>query len=249
MGTVMFRSVKHTRISDEIVSQIKHLISEGKLRPGDRLPPERELIKQFGVSRPSLREALNSLVATGFLEVKQAKRTYIKSVTSGAMQDSLSLLIKADAQKIFDLLEVRKAMEAWGAFHAARRASEEDLQRLEKIVQDMRIALEEGRPWEKQDTDFHLAMAQATHNTIQIHMMSTIYDLLMDYMSAIFAGIFTDQDKVKKLFQQHYQIFNAIKNRSPEKARERMLKHLDYVESELKMSAGQKGPGEEADER
>lgn len=245
----MFKSIKHTRISDEIANQIKHLISDGYLKPGDRLPPERELIKEFGVSRPSLREALNSLVATGFLEVKQAKRTYVKSVTSGTMQDSLSLLIKADAQKIFDLVEFRKAIEAWGASHAAQRASEEDLQRLEKIVEDMKAALEEGRPWEKQDTDFHLAVAQATHNTIQIHIMSTIYDLLMDFMSAIFAGIFTDQDKVKKLFQQHYQIFNAIKNHSPEKARERILKHLDYVESELKISAGQKGPRKTTEER
>jgi GntR family transcriptional regulator, transcriptional repressor for pyruvate dehydrogenase complex len=244
----MFKSIKPQRISDEIANQIKSLISDGKLRPGDRLPPERELIKQFEVSRPSLREALKTLVAMGFLEVKQAKRTYVKSVTSGAMQDSLSLLIKADAQKIFDLVEVRKAMEAWGAFHAAQRASEEDLQRLEKIVEDMKVAVEKGKPWEKQDADFHLTMAQATHNTIQIHMMSTIYDLLMDYMSAIFAGIFTDRDKIKKLFQQHYQIFNAIKNHSPEKARERILKHLDYVESELKGAAGQKGPGRETDE-
>jgi GntR family transcriptional repressor for pyruvate dehydrogenase complex len=241
----MFISVKHTRISDEIVSQIKYLISEGKLRPGDRLPPERELIKQFGVSRPSLREALNSLVAMGFLEVKQAKRTYVKSVTSGMMQDTLSLLIRADAQKIFDLLEVRKAMEAWGAFLAAQRASEEDLRRLEIIVENMRAAAEEGRSWEKQDTDFHLAMAQATHNTIQIHMMSTVYDLLMSYMSAIFTEIFTDRDKARRLFQQHLQIFNAIKSRSPEKARERILKHLDYVESELKISASQKGSGKE----
>ncbi len=127
-------------------------------------------------------------------------------------------------------------MEAWGAFLAAQRATEEDLQRLEKIVEDMQAALEEGKPWDKQDADFHLAMSQATHNTVQIHMMSTIYDLLMNYMSAIFAGIFTDPEKVKKLFQQHYQIFNAIKNRSPEKARERILRHLDYVELELKMS-------------
>jgi GntR family transcriptional repressor for pyruvate dehydrogenase complex len=236
----MFKSIKHTRISDEIANQIKTLISEGKLKPGDKLPPERELIKQFGVSRPSLREALNSLVATGFLEVKQAKRTYIKSLTSGVMEDPLSLLIKADALKIFDLLEVR---EAWGAVHAAQRASEEDIQRLENIVEDMKIAVEEGRPWDKQDTDFHLALAQATHNTIQIHMMSTIYDILMDYMSAIFAGVFKDRDKARKLFQQHYQIFNAIKSRSPEKARERILKHLDYVESELKTSTGKKGPG------
>ncbi len=234
----MFRSIKHQRISDEIVGQIKHLISEGKLRPGDRLPPERDLIKEFGVSRPSLREALNSLVATGFLEVKQAKRTYVKSLTSGTMRDPLSLLIRADAQKIFDLVEVRKAMEAWGAFRAAERASEEDVQRLGKIIEEMSVALKNEKPWEKQDADFHLAMAQATHNTIQIHMMSTISDLLREYMAAIFSSTFTDGTKAKKLFRQHHQIFNAIKTRSPEKARERMLTHLDYVESELKISTG-----------
>jgi len=239
MGAFVFKSVKHTRISDDIVSQVKELISGGKLRPGDRLPPERELIKQFGVSRPSLREALNSLVATGFLEVKQAKRTYVKSLTSGVMQDPLSLMIKADVQKIFDLVEVRKAVESWGAFHAAQRASAEDIRRLETIVEAMRRAVEEGTPWDQQDADFHLAMAQATHNTIQIHMMSTIFDLLKGYMSAIFAEIFTDSDKAKRLFQQHLQIFNAIKSRSPEKARERTLKHLDYMESELKISTAQ----------
>ena len=67
----MFKSIKRQRVSDEIVDQVRNLISEGKLKPGDRLPPERELIKEFGVSRPSIREALNSLVAQGFLEVKQ----------------------------------------------------------------------------------------------------------------------------------------------------------------------------------
>jgi GntR family transcriptional repressor for pyruvate dehydrogenase complex len=238
-GIPMFRSIKHSRVSDEIVDQVKNLISEGKLKPGDRLPPERDLIKQFGVSRPSLREALNSLVAMGFLEIKQARRTYVRSMTTGMMQDPLSLMMKADAQKIFDLVEVRKAIEAWGAFHAAQRASTEDIQRLETIVEAMRTAVERGLPWDQQDADFHLAMAQATHNTIQIHMMSTIFDLLRGYMSAIFAAIFIDDEKAKRLFQQHLQIFNAIKNRSPEKARERTLKHLDYMESELKTSTAQ----------
>jgi GntR family transcriptional repressor for pyruvate dehydrogenase complex len=232
----MFNSIKHTRISDEIANQIKTLISEGRLKPGDRLPPERELIKQFGVSRPSLREALNSLVAMGFLEVKQAKRTYVKSVTSGMMQDPLSLLIKADAQKIFDLVEVRKASEAWGAFLAAQRASGEDIQRLEKIVQDMKTAVDEGRSWEKQDADFHLAIAQGTHNTIQVHMMSTIYDLLRESMGKVFK----DRSKVKKLLDHHHRIFSAIKNHSPDKARERTLEHLNYVESEVKGSTAQK---------
>jgi GntR family transcriptional repressor for pyruvate dehydrogenase complex len=233
-GTAVFKSIKHTRISDEIANQIKTLISEGRLKPGDRLPPERELIKQFAVSRPSLREALNSLVATGFLEVKQARRTYVKSVTSGRMQDPLSLLIKNDTQKIFDLIEVRKAMEAWGAFHAAQRATEGDMKQLEDIVKEMKKALEEERPWEKLDADFHLALAQATHNTIQTHIMSTIHDLLKESM----ARVFTDRVKTMKLFQQHSQIFNAIKNHAPERARERMLRHLNYVESEVKAFGG-----------
>jgi len=232
----MFETVKHIKLSDEIVNQIKRLISEGDLRPGDRLPSERELVKEFGVSRPSLREALNSLVAMGFLEVKRTKRTFVKSITSARIQDPLSLLIKTDTQKIFDLIEVRKAMEAWGAYHAAQRATGADLQQLEGIIEEMRKAFGEGRSWEKQDADFHLAMAQATHNTIQTHLMSTIYDLLRESV----ARVFRDRGKMKKLLHQHCRIFNAIKSHSPERARERILDHLNYVESEVKAFTDEK---------
>jgi GntR family transcriptional repressor for pyruvate dehydrogenase complex len=232
----VFRSVKHIRVSDEIVHQVKALISEGKLKPGDRLPPERDLVKEFSVSRPSLREALNTLVAMGFLEVR-GKRTFIKSVVSESMQNPLSLLIKTDTQKIFDLIEVRKALEAWGAFLAAQRATEEDIKRLESILEEMRKAFEHGRSWEKQDADFHLGIAQATHNTIQTHMMSTIYDLLTESV----ARVFKDRSKVKKLLDHHNRIFSAIKSHSSEKARERILEHLTYVDSEVKASKDSKG--------
>ena len=231
----MFKPIKHVKVSDEIVDQIRNLISQGKLKPGDRLLPERELIREFDVSRPSLREALNSLITMGFLEIK-GKRTYIKSVASESMQNPLSLLIKADTQKLFDLIEVRKAIEAWGAFLAAQRATEEDIKQLENIIEDMKKAYEQGRSWEKQDADFHLGIAQATHNTIQTHMMSTIYDLLRESM----AKVFKDRAKVKKLLDHHQRIFNAIKNHSPDKAREKTLEHLNYVESEVKASTVQK---------
>jgi GntR family transcriptional repressor for pyruvate dehydrogenase complex len=231
----MFKTIKHVRVSDEIIQQIKILIGQGKLKPGDRLPPERDLGKEFGVSRPSLREALNSLVAMGFLEVK-GKRTFIKSVASESMQNPLSLLIKADTQKIFDLIEVRKAIEAWGAFLAAQRATEEDIKQLANIIEAMKKAFEEKRSWEKQDADFHLGIAQATHNTIQTHVMSTIYDLLRESV----AKVFKDRSKVKKLLDQHYRIFSAVKNHSPDKARERTLEHLNYVESEVKASTSLK---------
>lgn len=234
---MMFNSIKHTKISEQIVDQFKRLIADGKLKPGDKLPPERELIKQLGVSRPSLREALNALVAMGLLEVKQAKRTYVKSVTSKLIEDPLSLLIKADTQKIFDLIEVRKAVETWAAYHAAERASMEDLSELDTILQKMKIAFEEGLSWTKEDADFHLAIAKATHNTIQMHIMSAIYDLLRASMVKIFA----DRDKAKQLMNHHQKIFDAIQSRSPEKARKRTLEHLNYVESVVKKSIERQG--------
>jgi GntR family transcriptional repressor for pyruvate dehydrogenase complex len=231
----MFKPIKHVKVSDEIVDQIRNLISQGKLKPGDRLLPERELIREFDVSRPSLREALNSLITMGFLEIK-GKRTFIKSVASESMQNPLSLLLKADTQKIFDLIEVRKAIEAWGAFLAAQRATEEDINQLANIIEEMREAFEKGQSWEKQDADFHLGLAQATHNTIQTHIMSTIYDLLRESM----AKVFKDRSKVKKLLDHHQRIFNAIKNHAPDKAREKTLEHLSYVESEVKASTDHK---------
>ena len=231
----MFNSIKHTKISEEIANQIKRLIIDGELKPGDQLPPERELIKQLGVSRPSLREALNALAAIGFLDVRQAKRTFVKSVTSKLIEDPLSLLIKADDQKIFDLIEVRKAIETWAAYHAAQKASSGDIEQLGTIISEMKRAFEEGRSWEKQDADFHLAIAKATHNTIHMHIMSGIYDLLRESMAKIFVG----REQVKKLIKHHHQIFIAIKNRSPEKAREKTLEHLNYVESEVKKATGQ----------
>ncbi len=108
---------------------------------------------------------------------------------------------------------------------------------MEEIIGEMKAALDQGKSWEKQDADFHLAMAQATHNMIQTHMMFTIYDLLRESV----ARVFRDQRKTKKLFQQHSQIFSALKNRLPDKAREKVLEHLDYVESEVKSFRDQEG--------
>ena len=233
----MYKPIKPLRVSDEIVNQIKGLISQGRLKPGDRLPPERELVELLGVSRPSLREAPNSLTTMGFLEVKQAKRTFVKSMTSPMIQDPLSLLIKADTQRIFDLIEVRKALEAWTAFHAAERATEEDIRQLEAILQKMKGAMKKGESWEKLDADFHLALAQATHNTIQIHIMSTIYDLLKEST----ANIFTDPKKLQKLLEQHGSICSAVRGHAPDKAREQTMEHLNYVESEVRGSTSKTG--------
>ena len=223
----MFKSIHRTRISDEVASQVKTLIIEGKLKPGDRLPPERELIKQFGVSRPSLREALNSLVATGFLEVVQGNRTVVKSLVSGKIFEPLDNLLKEDSNAVFELIEVRKAIETWNAYLAAQRASREDISHLEEIIESMKKSLEKGGPLpEKEDADFHLAITLATHNKIQTHVMHTLHDMLKESIEKYYHKL----DEAE-LFEQHLGIVEAIKAKNSELARTRIFQHLEYVES------------------
>jgi GntR family transcriptional repressor for pyruvate dehydrogenase complex len=236
MVSPKFKPIKQEKISTKIAEQIKSLIKEGDLKPGDALPPERELVKVFNVSRASLREALNSLAGMGFLEMSQKHRTIVKSLVSGRMTEPLHLLIKDDIQTVFELIEVRKSIETWNAYHAAQRAKEDDFVRLEKSTESMQAKIERRISVVEDDADFHLAIAEATHNKIQTHLMFSIYDLLKESLGGYYESI-TMQD----IYDQHCKIVAAIKKRAPELASRRMLEHLDYVESRVKEFSSYEG--------
>ena len=229
MVSPKFKPIKQEKISTKIVAQIKSLIKEGDLKPGDALPPERELVKVFNVSRASLREALNSLAGMGFLEMSQKHRTIVKSLASGRMTEPLHLLIKDDIKTVFELLEVRKAIETWNAYHAAKRAKDDDIARLEKSLDLMRTKIEQRISVVEDDADFHLAMAEATHNKVQTHLMFSIYDLLKESLGGYYKSI-----RMQDIYDQHCKVVEAIKKRDPDLASRRMQEHLDYVESRVK---------------
>ena len=229
MVSPKFKPIKQEKISAKIVAQIKSLIKEGDLKPGDALPPERELVKVFNVSRASLREALNSLAGMGFLEMSQKHRTIVKSLASGRMTEPLHLLIKDDIKTVFELLEVRKAIETWNAYHAAKRAKDDDIARLEKSLDLMRTKIEQRISAVEDDADFHLAMAEATHNKVQTHLMFSIYDLLKESLGGYYESI-----RMQDIYDQHCKVVEAIKKRDPDLASRRMQEHLDYVESRVK---------------
>jgi GntR family transcriptional repressor for pyruvate dehydrogenase complex len=229
MVSPKFKPIKQEKISTKIVAQIKSLIKEGDLKPGDALPPERELVKVFNVSRASLREALNSLAGMGFLEMSQKHRTIVKSLASGRMTEPLHLLIKDDIKTVFELLEVRKAIETWNAYHAAKRAKDDDIARLEKSLDLMRTKIEQRISVVEDDADFHLAIAEGTHNKIQTHLMFSIYDLLKESLGGYYESI-----RMQDIYDQHCKVVEAIKKRDPDLASRRMQEHLDYVESRVK---------------
>jgi len=229
MVSPKFQPIKQEKISTKIAEQIKTLINSGELKPGDALPPERELVKVFSVSRASLREALNTLAGMGFLEMSQQHRTIVKSLASGRITDPLHHLLQEDIQTVFELIEVRKAVETWSAYHAAKRATADDIARLEKSVESMQLKIEQGISVVEDDANFHLAISEATHNKIQTHLMFSIYDILKESLGKYYENI-----KMQDVYEQHCQVVDAIKKRDSALASRRMHEHLDYVETSVK---------------
>jgi len=234
MVSPKFQPIKQEKISTKIAEQIKTLIKRGELKPGDALPPERELVKVFNVSRASLREALNTLAGMGFLEISQQHRTIVKSLAAGRITDPLHHLLREDIQTVFELIEVRKAMESWSANHAAKRATVNDIARLEKSVETMRLKIKQGLSVVEDDANFHLAISEATHNKIQTHLMFSIYDILKESL-----GKYIESIRMSDIYDQHCKVVEAVKKKDPDLAAVRMREHLDYVKSRVKELASQ----------
>ena len=229
MVSPKFHPIKQEKISTKIAEQIKTLINKGELKPGDALPPERELVKVFNVSRASLREALNTLAGMGFLEMSHKHRTIVKSLAASRMTDPLHHLLKEDFQTVFELIEVRKAVESWSASLAAKRATFDDIANLEKSLESMRVKIEKGISVVEDDANFHVAISEATHNKIQTHLMFSIYDILKESLGKYYENI-----KMQDVYEQHSKVVEAIKNRDSALASRRMHEHLDYVETSVK---------------
>jgi GntR family transcriptional repressor for pyruvate dehydrogenase complex len=229
MVSPKFQPIKQEKISTKIAEQIKTLINKGELKPGDALPPERELVKVFNVSRASLREALNSLAGMGFLEMSHKHRTIVKSLAAGRMTDPLHHLLKEDIQTVFELIEVRKAFESWSASLAANRATPDDIANLEKSLESMRVRIDQGISVVEDDANFHVAISEATHNKIQTHLMFSIYDILKESLGKYYESI-----KMEDVYEQHSKVVEAIKKRDSALAGRRMHEHLDYVETSVK---------------
>ncbi len=234
MEEQVFQAIKQKKISSQIVDQIKNLITNGQLKPGDSLPPERELMKVFNVSRPTLREALNMLSTMGFVQMSQRQRTKVKSLMPGSVTEPLRRLLKEDIKTSLELVESRTIIETANAQMAAERATKKDILRLEKSIELMHRNIEKNSNVSEEDVQFHLAVAEATHNKIQTHLMFSLYDLLKEKVELCYHGGISD------ILGQHSKIVEAIKNKDGGLARRRMEEHLAYVELQINQLNGGK---------
>ncbi len=235
MDDKVFRPIEQKRVSAQIIDQFKGLISKGILKPDDPLPPERELMKVFGVSRPTLREALNALSTMGFITMSQRRCTRVRSLVPSNITEPLHRLLKEDLSTSLELIEARSIIEVGSARLAARRASEADMARLDHCLENMRQNITLDKSFTQGDAEFHIAIAEASHNKIQIHLMFSIYDLLKEMVGLCYVG-----DESADIFVQHQAIVKAIKNRDEKQAAAKMEEHLLYVEALLKRTINQR---------
>ena len=241
-----YQKIQAEKLSTSVVRQIETLILRGILRPGERLPSERELSERLNVSRPSLREAVAELEKRDLLITKAGSGIYVANVLGSAFSKPLIDLFATHDEALSDYLSFRRDLEGLAAWRAAMMASDTDLKVVDTIFRKMEAANSKRNPEEEAslDAEFHLSIIEASHNVIMLHMMRSMFDMLR-------AGVFYNRQVMFKqrttrqsLLDQHRAINTALQARDPEGARSAIETHLNYVESA--MQAQKKAESNEA---
>ncbi|MFK5996509.1 MAG: FCD domain-containing protein [Rhodobacterales bacterium] len=228
-----FQKINPERVADTVMHQIETLILRGILRPGERLPSERDLSHKLGVSRPSLREAIADLESRGLLATRQGSGIYVADVLGSAFSEPLIQLFASHEEALFDYLSFRRDLEGMAAERAARLASDTDLKVITTLFKKMEAAHGKRNPAEESalDAEFHMAIVEASHNVFMLHMMRSMFEMLR-------AGVFYNRQVMFKvrttriaLLDQHRAIHDAIIARNPNAARNAIEHHLGFVEN------------------
>ncbi|NIF21246.1 MULTISPECIES: pyruvate dehydrogenase complex transcriptional repressor PdhR [Pantoea] len=230
-----YSKIRQPKLSDAIEQQLEALIMEGTLRPGEKLLPERELAKQFDVSRPSLREAIQGLEAKGLLLRRQGGGTFVQENLWQSLSDPLVSLLAEHPESQFDLLEMRHALEGVAAYYAALRGTDEDIQR----IRDCHILIQTAQDSGDLDAEsnavmqYQIAVTEAAHNVVLLHLLRSMGPMLQQNVRQNFELLYSRREMLAKVSEHRASIFAAIVAREPEQAREASHRHLAFIEEIL----------------
>ena len=232
-----FTAIKATRMSDTVIQQIEEMILDGALRPGERLPPERELAEQMGISRPTLREAIVILESKGLLESRRRGGTFVCDVSEVAITDPLMALMKSRPETVFDVLELRYALEETAAYCAADRATTADKANIQAKLDALKAYyVDQNSDHEaeaKADTEFHLSIAEASHNAALMHVMRGLMEVLKEGIAFNLDKIRQEPRNYTEIQAQHSAICDAIFAGDADRAKAAASDHLKLVRDTL----------------
>lgn len=225
---------ENTSRSERIVAQIKALMLEGKLKPGDKLPPERELAEIMNVSRTSVREAIKTLSAMGLVKIRKGHGVFIDEANLESVFSRVSDALIITKDEIGQLFEIRKVLETQAAQWAAERATPEEITYIARLVQEAKTACElpstRSEVINNHDNIFHNAMIEASHNNVLGMVMNGLFEVL----SKIRAKAMSVPGKVTQSILDHEEIAKAIAARDGMRASRAMFSHIESVEKSIK---------------
>jgi GntR family transcriptional repressor for pyruvate dehydrogenase complex len=229
----MFQDVSRGKMSVSIINQIREAILAGRLKPGDHLPAERELLTQFGVSRFTLREALRSLETMGFIDIRKGVGggPVVKEVDMNVTRQAIANFLHFRDVSIEDLSEVRKLIEPYLASSMAERIDDQDIEHLESLNEACRRTLERGEDivGGEHEVDFHIHLARATGNPVLMMILDFVNRLLVEAKLEIKPG----PDFSHRVVEAHQRILDALKARDGQAAAQAMHEHVAEVEAEM----------------
>ena len=230
-----FERVTPEKLSTAVTRQIEKLILRGILRPGERLPSERELAERLGVSRPSLREAVADLQDKGLLTTRAGAGIYVADVLGSSFSPALVQLFANHNEAVFDYIAFRRDLEGLAAERATRLASDTDLKVIQTVFDKMQAAHEKpnSKAEARLDAEFHMAIIEASHNVIMLHMMRSMYELLQQGVFYNRQVMFKQRTSRGALLDQHRAINTALQARDGEAARAAVAAHMNYVQKAL----------------
>ncbi|WP_160118097.1 FadR/GntR family transcriptional regulator [Pandoraea pulmonicola] len=236
------------RLSDMVYEQLETMVVEGRLAPGSALPSERDLAQQMGVSRPSLREALLRLESRGLIVGRAGGGYLVANASQPLLAEPLSQLMSRHSKTVDDVLEMREVLEAKAVELAAERATPEDVARLAQALEALEAAYaayaaeRDGFDGEgdargqslltrvpELDAHFHLALAEATHNLVLVHLMHAIFELLRGSVVDNYRAIVGHGADLAELIAQHRRIFNAVASHDAASAQRSLREHLTFI--------------------
>ena len=230
-----FEKVQSEKLAQAVVRQIELLILRGILRPGERLPSERELSERMGVSRPSLREAIADLQANGLIAARPGAGIFVCETLHAQFPPALTRLFSSHEDAVFDYIDFRRDIEGLAIDRATRHGSDTDLKVVDTLFRKMEAAHSKRNPAEEAELDaqFHIAIIEASHNVVMLHMMRSMFDLLKEGVFFNRQIMFRQRTTRDMLLDQHRAINEALQARDAQAGRAAVAAHMDFVKAAL----------------
>lgn len=223
-----FRPIRTKKIYEEIIAQIKALILEGKLQPGDKLMSERDMAEKMQVGRSAVREAFRALEAMRIIEIKPGEGTYIRKANPDYLVEAISLLLSSEDHATRELMELRKILEGECAYLAALHRTNGDLEIMKQQLNDMKKEVQQGHLGYDSDMSFHFSIYKATGNALIFKLMSALRDTVRHALREVLQELMRIEPTIPQhLYDEHVTVYQAIEKGEPKIARDAMRKHLN----------------------